>query len=361
MGDFAELEVNGRTILRWKYNDLPVLLLFIMEPGDQVVEREPPNLAGTEDDDEIPEDLALLRFTTNVRSAKTRLAAKGLTYSRVLRMAAQAMRTTPGNLENEMAGDVQQFSSAQNNDPLREFRVEKIPIVETLDYSGYLELHDLLMLWRALRGAKEDDPVTIDLAQMWHFDKPEEAETWDFHSFAREDLARRVQILNSIYDFSRRASPEAIEFVDKQMGSMAEKAFVKKAVIPFLEAEGYEGARAIRFDGPEEFGNDTSVFRKLLSGKLYYYGAQAKAKRVNQSDVPQLRSQIEAALTVSFFDDADNHPKRLDGVLIFLAKGMTSQAQRVLFGKPFTGSVRKYESRELAKFLVEHGLQGSLP
>jgi hypothetical protein len=343
MGAYSRLTVGkGDPFIEWKYNSAPPLLAMLFEADEKQTQ------ARTETDgDEIHEYIEV-KYRTTVKQAVGRLASKGLTFDRTKKMAAAVLDMDVAALETLLF--------ASKGKPLQDADYE----LEFLVDEGYFELAYLLTLWPIFEAADPDDPVVFDATETTISMETEEILEVDFVREARDSLRKRLQITSALLDYLRKPTPDSMEFVKKQLRGLSEDEFLERVVRPLLEAEGYQNVKVIEYHGPSEFGSDVKPMRKMEMGKWYYGGAQAKAERIEADAAPHVWAQIETALGVRFVDDADNIPKPLDRVFLFMAKGATSNAMRYLQERSFGRTVRFYDADDIATLVLKHDLQGNL-
>jgi len=351
--------------ISWKWDTAPPLLAMIFEPGDKETKLHTETYEGES------HEYVDVRYRATAKQAISRLEAKGLSFDRVKRWVASLLGLTVPELESSLASDeaAQEFEEGKPKD-------EKTPeegddydediandptyAYEVLTDDGYFELAALLSLWPALLAAKPEDAVMFDGSDAaLVMDSKEILET-DFVKEARDALQDRLNTTSALLEFLRRPTPEAIEFVKDRLAEMSEDDFLRKVVVPVLEAEGYQNVKVIQHHGPTEFGTDLKPMRKSEMGKWYYEGAQAKAERIDQDMAPHVWAQIETAFGVKFSDEADNTPKSLDRMYLFMAKGATTNGLRYLQEKSFGRTVRFFDPDDIAALVLRHDLLGNL-
>lgn len=348
VGEYSYLYIGGagerHELLSWKYEDCPPLVAMLFRPEEKELSVE----SDTDIEGETIESAKILYRTTASR-ARERLTSVGLDYERIRKMAADVLAMQP----DEVLAAIEGRRYAEDESWDAEI------IMEVLAHEGQDLIAELLIVWNELNSAGEDALVLFDPSEVTASRGPKEIEGRDLLIEARNALRVRRHVVASLLDFVTKPTPEAEDYVIKRMIALDEDAFLRKVVVPVLEAEGYGNVKVIEHHGPSEMGSDTKILRKLEMGKWEYAGAQAKGARVSQDDAPHIRSQVETALTVEFTDDADRNRKRLDRVMLFLGQGATANALAVLHA-PYTKSVKIFDPTDIARLVLKHDLLGNL-
>ncbi len=349
MGEYSYLYIgevrDGQELLGWKYEDCPPLIAMLFQPD----EKESSVAKYVDDFDGEERDYPRILYRSTVGKVKQRLTALGLDYERVRKLAGDVLEMEPVDVLAAMDGRMYAGDESWDAEIL----------MEVLDHEGQDLIAELLAVWSKMNELEDEAPVLFDASEVTASLDTKDAEGRDLLREARNALRVRRHIVASLLDFVTKPTPEAEEYVAKRLATLDEDAFLKKIVVPILQAEGYENVKVVEHHGPGELGSDTKLMRKLEMGKWEYAGAQAKATRVAASHAPDVRRQVEAALTVEFVDDADRARKRLDRMMLFMGEGATLDALAIL-QQPYSKSVKIFDATDIARLVLRHDLLGNI-
>jgi hypothetical protein len=340
---------HNNSIRSWKCEVFPLFLSMIFEPSDKT-----PFSYEYEDDGSIITAFGL-KYKTTVGNAINRLETKGIGLERIAEMAACALNCRV----DEVLADMRTWEKRK----LNEFGQNEADnlVIELGDIRNYTDLADLTDLWMALSKHSSTEQVIFNPTEVLSSWEEQEILETDFLLNARNEMRMKLQILGGLLRFVTQPTPDGIDYVITRLNEMDEDRLLHHIITPLLEKEGYQNVRIVEYHGGGEFGSDTVPMRKCEMGKWFYIGAQAKAERITNSKAPQVWAQCETALSVELIDTLDNIEKKLEFVLLFLGKGATPEALKLLTRNASrNNSVRIFDASEIARLILKHDLIGNL-
>ena len=128
------------------------------------------------------------------------------------------------------------------------------------------------------------------------------------------------------------------EVLKLKIQALSEDELINIVLVPILCAQGFTGVKPVSFHGPGESGGDFHPFYKSDEfGKIVYYSAQAKAKKIHakaskqKGNVNELINQINELFRVSFKSFIDNTARKITRAFIFSSQDIGPDARSQLF------------------------------
>jgi len=128
------------------------------------------------------------------------------------------------------------------------------------------------------------------------------------------------------------------ETLKQKIQSLSEEDFISVVLVPMLCAQGFKGVKPVSFHGPGESGGDFHPFYKIDEfGKIIYYSAQAKARKIHATaakesgNVNQLINQVSELFRASFKSFNDNTERKITRAFIFSSQDIAPDARNQLF------------------------------
>jgi hypothetical protein len=83
------------------------------------------------------------------------------------------------------------------------------------------------------------------------------------------------------------------ENLKTKIQSLSEDELINVVLVPILCAQGFKGVKSVSFHGPSESGGDFHPFYKIDEfGKIIYYSAQAKARKIHANAIAKKKAML---------------------------------------------------------------------